>query len=31
MAYELSFLGQLQAAGHFNELILPVPDAAARS
>jgi NAD(P)-dependent dehydrogenase (short-subunit alcohol dehydrogenase family) len=27
MAYELSFLGQLQAAGHFNELIPPVPSA----
>ena len=27
MAYELSFLGQLQAAGHFNELIPPVPNA----
>jgi NAD(P)-dependent dehydrogenase (short-subunit alcohol dehydrogenase family) len=27
MAYEPSFVGQMQAAGHLNELILPVPTA----
>jgi hypothetical protein len=31
MAYEPSFLGQMQAAGYFNEMILPVSDAEAGS